>query len=90
MRPIEHGTDRGYQAERRRGLVTCAACVEGHRLYQQEVRARRVPSVRELVPCGSPSAYRRHLRRGEIACAECLAAHVDEVSSYKRPRRAAS
>lgn len=83
------GSDRGYQRHRYWRSIPCDACLEAHRVYERERRARKVAPVRELVPCGTPSAYRRHLRRGEIACADCLAAHAADVARYSRKRGAA-
>jgi hypothetical protein len=43
--PLEHGTVFGYQAERRRGLATCALCRSAVNIYNQERRAERALST---------------------------------------------
>jgi hypothetical protein len=36
---ILHGTESGYQAERRRSLEPCLACLDAHRAYEASRRA---------------------------------------------------
>jgi hypothetical protein len=36
---ILHGTESGYQAERRRSLESCLACLDAHRAYEASRRA---------------------------------------------------
>ncbi len=52
-------------------------------------RKRKAPlsKPRELKPCGTEAAYRRHKRHGEYPCGLCLAAHVEDVSNYKKGKK---
>src|SRR5690349_1426082 len=45
MREIQHGTNAGYQLERRRGLPVCDACRAARRDYMAGYRTRRLPGA---------------------------------------------
>lgn len=89
MKPIEHGTDRGYRAHLRRKERACVECADAHNGYERaRLCARSTP--RELHPCGTPAAWRRHKRRDEAPCAPCVDAHRVEVAAYAQPKRRAA
>lgn len=70
-KPITHGTDKGYQAHRRRGEVPCQACCDAHAARN---RAGYQPRPRLLQPCGTVAGWHRHYRRREEPCEPCRAA----------------
>jgi len=90
VKPIAHGTDRGYNAEIRRGLLPCDACRDAHTVAARVWRTG-TDKPRQLLPCPSDGAYYRHLRRGEVPCEPCLLAHsVAEVGRARRRRERAA
>lgn len=46
LKPIEHGTYRGFQAHQRRGETPCEDCVQGKREYQQQGRLAKNPGLK--------------------------------------------
>lgn len=47
-RPIRHGTAKGYQTERRRGLVTCAACKAAWARFYRDKRGSKLQGMPAL------------------------------------------
>jgi cytidine deaminase len=83
-KPIEHGSPRGYAAERRRGLEPCGACREAHTAAERK-RRTGTEQPRELIACPSEAAYSRHRRRDEEPCRGCRDAHAEYARLNYRP-----
>lgn len=91
----EHGTDRGWQQERRRGIEHCQPCVEAHRAYQRDYKLRRKtgqPALprkpRARAGCGTYSGFQQHYRAGQEPCDPCLAARRAYQVTQVRAARA--
>jgi hypothetical protein len=92
--PIEHGTERGYQAHWRRGQKACDDCRAAHNAHTTaQYHAKRDPNTpppgrhpRPIPPCGTIAAYSRHRRRGEPPCDPCRKANSE--TSLRNRRRA--
>lgn len=84
------GSDRGYQAHRRRNEVPCRACCDAHAEYERSRYRPRPP--RSLQPCGTVGGWHRHYRRREEPCKPCRdakrAAWKPEYAARKRRRAA--
>lgn len=50
IKPIEHGTPRGYYAENRRKIPTCEKCRKAWREYMHDMRLARGDTTKALVP----------------------------------------
>jgi hypothetical protein len=85
MKPIAHGTNRGYRAHLARWEHSCDPCREAHNAYER-TRVRTAPKPpRQLHPCGTPAAWRRHKRNDEEPCEACVLAHrADAARSGRR------
>lgn len=82
--PIEHGSDRGYQAHLRRREIACEECKEAHREW---ARTHRGPAKLKPIEHGTERGYQAELRRNLETCPKCRAAH-NVYYELKKARKA--
>ena len=95
LKPIEHGTERGYNAHMRRRIDPCDKCKTAHSLYtslkkhtrrQREAKANPEKRKWQTIKHGTPAGYAAHRRRKEDPCTACRKAHSAKTAENKRLR----
>ena len=99
-KPIEHGTNRGYQQHsyrRRRAIAAgqepppyCGDCRTAHSAAELARYHRTKPNPdRPVARCGTMAGANKHYRRKEKPCAGCRAAKNHYQNTRNQARRAA-
>jgi hypothetical protein len=86
LKPIEHGTLRGFWAHWRRKEKPCDPCRLAKNASQNKTGRTQHPAV-----CGTASGYRKHRRNGEEPCLPCRLGNArDALAYYHRKKEQAS
>lgn len=92
MKPIDHGTNKGFQGHRYRKEVSCDACREARRVYQRASRAKARAAAGKKphtsAEHGTVSGAAIHYRAKEKPCEPCRVAVNAKAREYVARRKA--